>query len=41
LLGATRVDLITDTAEAFYRSLSHKEEPGFRLYPPSTPANDS
>lgn len=33
LLGASRVDLITDTADAFYRSLVHKEESGFRLYP--------
>ncbi|WP_276942835.1 GNAT family N-acetyltransferase [Ferrimicrobium acidiphilum] len=41
LLGATRVDLITDTAEAFYRSLSHKEESGFRLYPPGTSVSDS
>ncbi|CAG4929041.1 unnamed protein product, partial [Acidithrix sp. C25] len=40
LLGATRVDLITDTAETFYRSLSHKAESGFRLYPPRTSTND-
>jgi GNAT superfamily N-acetyltransferase len=33
LLGATRIDLITDSAEDFYRSLPHKERVGFRLYP--------
>jgi ribosomal protein S18 acetylase RimI-like enzyme len=33
LLGATRVDLITDGTEAFYRSLPHKEQMGFRFYP--------
>lgn len=32
LLGAMRMDLITDSAEAFYRTLSNKEESGFRLY---------
>jgi len=32
LLGATRIDLITDSAGAFYRSLPHKEQLGFRLY---------
>jgi ribosomal protein S18 acetylase RimI-like enzyme len=32
-LGAIRVDLITDTAETFYRSLPHKEQVGFRIYP--------
>jgi ribosomal protein S18 acetylase RimI-like enzyme len=31
-LGAHRIDLITDTAEAFYRSLPHKEQAGFRIY---------
>ncbi|WP_298207933.1 GNAT family N-acetyltransferase, partial [Ferrimicrobium sp.] len=40
LLGAARVDLITDTAEAFYRTLLHKEESGFRLYPLSAPTSD-
>ncbi|MGC9156274.1 MAG: GNAT family N-acetyltransferase [Ferrimicrobium sp.] len=40
LLGAARVDLITDTAEEFYRSLYHKEESGFRLYPPGIAASD-
>jgi ribosomal protein S18 acetylase RimI-like enzyme len=33
LLGATRIDLITDNAGGFYRRLSHKEKPGFRIYP--------
>jgi len=32
-LGASRVDLITDTAVTFYRSLPHKEQVGFRIYP--------
>jgi ribosomal protein S18 acetylase RimI-like enzyme len=32
-LGAHRIDLVTDTGEAFYRSLSHKEQVGFRIYP--------
>jgi ribosomal protein S18 acetylase RimI-like enzyme len=32
LLGATRIDLITDSAGAFYRALPHKEQLGFRLY---------
>lgn len=32
-LGASRIDVITDTARAFYRSLSHKEQTGFRIYP--------
>ncbi|WP_298339929.1 GNAT family N-acetyltransferase [Ferrimicrobium sp.] len=41
LLGATRVDLITDTAEDFYRSLYHKEESGFRLYPPGIATRDA
>ncbi len=31
-LGATRIDLISDNAGAFYRSLPHKEQLGFRLY---------
>ena len=35
LLGATRRDLITDSAGAFYRALSHKEQLGFRRYPES------
>jgi ribosomal protein S18 acetylase RimI-like enzyme len=33
LLGATRIDLITDNAGGFYRRLTHKEQLGFRLYP--------
>ncbi len=33
LLGATRIDLITDNAGDFYRRLTHKELLGFRLYP--------
>jgi ribosomal protein S18 acetylase RimI-like enzyme len=32
LLGSVRIDLVTDTAGAFYRSLPHKEQLGFRLY---------
>jgi ribosomal protein S18 acetylase RimI-like enzyme len=35
LLDATRVDLVTDDAAGFYRRLPHKEQLGFRLYPPS------
>ncbi|MGI8577719.1 MAG: GNAT family N-acetyltransferase [Nocardioidaceae bacterium] len=31
--GASRMDLITEDAEAFYRSFPHKEWKGFRLYP--------
>jgi ribosomal protein S18 acetylase RimI-like enzyme len=34
-LGANRVDLITSSAQDFYRSLSHKERAGFRIYPRS------
>jgi GNAT superfamily N-acetyltransferase len=34
LLQALRIDLITDDAGAFYRALPHKEQLGFRLYPP-------
>ena len=33
LLGAIRIDLITDSAGDFYRKLSHQEQLGFRLYP--------
>ena len=33
LLGAIRVDLITDNAGGFYRRFTHKEKPGFRIYP--------
>ncbi|NNN16737.1 MAG: GNAT family N-acetyltransferase [Acidimicrobiaceae bacterium] len=32
LLGAVRIDLITDSARDFYRTLPHKEQMGFRLY---------
>jgi ribosomal protein S18 acetylase RimI-like enzyme len=32
-VGAHRIDLITDTAQDFYRSLVHKEQVGFRIYP--------
>ncbi len=31
--GAQRIDLITEKAEGFYRSLPHKECFGFRIYP--------
>lgn len=31
-LHATRIDLITDSADAFYRALPHQEKTGFRLY---------
>jgi ribosomal protein S18 acetylase RimI-like enzyme len=34
-LGASRADLITSTAQDFYRSLPHKERSGFRIYPSS------
>jgi GNAT superfamily N-acetyltransferase len=33
LTGAQRIDLVTDTAEAFYASLPHRTFTGFRLYP--------
>jgi ribosomal protein S18 acetylase RimI-like enzyme len=33
LTGAQRIDLITDTAEAFYASLPHQTFTGFRIYP--------
>ena len=33
LTGAQRIDLVTDTAEAFYTSLPHKTFSGFRIYP--------
>jgi ribosomal protein S18 acetylase RimI-like enzyme len=32
-VGASRIDLITDSAADFYRSMPHKEKPGFRIYP--------
>jgi ribosomal protein S18 acetylase RimI-like enzyme len=33
LTGAQRIDLVTDTAEAFYASFSHRTFNGFRIYP--------
>jgi GNAT superfamily N-acetyltransferase len=33
LTGAQRIDLVTDTAEAFYASLPHRTFSGFRIYP--------
>jgi len=32
-IGADRIDLITEDAQSFYRSLPHKEWIGFRIYP--------
>jgi len=32
-IGAGRMDLITEDAQSFYRSLPHKEWSGFRIYP--------
>jgi ribosomal protein S18 acetylase RimI-like enzyme len=32
--GGIRVDLITETAEPFYETLTHKRFSGFRIYPP-------
>ena len=32
-LGVSRMDLITDSAQEFYRSLPHREMQGFRIYP--------
>jgi GNAT superfamily N-acetyltransferase len=34
--GGIRVDLITETADAFYQSLEHKRSSGYRIYPPFT-----
>jgi ribosomal protein S18 acetylase RimI-like enzyme len=34
--GGVRVDLITETADAFYESLQHKRSSGYRIYPPFT-----
>lgn len=31
--GAQRLDLLTDDAQDFYRSFSHQEKSGFRIYP--------
>ena len=33
LTGAQRIDLVTDTAEAFYSSFPHRTFNGFRIYP--------
>ncbi|MEV4261686.1 GNAT family N-acetyltransferase [Kribbella sp. NPDC049584] len=33
LTGAQRIDLVTDTAEAFYKSFQHRTFSGFRIYP--------
>jgi len=33
LTGAQRIDLLTDTAEAFYASFEHRSASGFRIYP--------
>ena len=33
LTGAQRIDLVTDTAQAFYSSLEHRTFTGFRIYP--------
>jgi ribosomal protein S18 acetylase RimI-like enzyme len=41
--GTRRLDLVTDDAQAFYRSFEHREKPGFRLYPGAegaTPVDD-
>jgi ribosomal protein S18 acetylase RimI-like enzyme len=32
-VGAGRMDLVTDDAQDFYRSLPHREKSGFRIYP--------
>lgn len=34
--GGQRIDLISNTAEEFYRALEHQTLPGFRIYPPFT-----
>jgi ribosomal protein S18 acetylase RimI-like enzyme len=34
--GGLRVDLITETADAFYESLHHVRSSGYRIYPPFT-----
>ncbi|MER7245249.1 hypothetical protein [Kribbella sp. NPDC000426] len=33
LTGALRVDLVTDTADDFYKSFDHRAFSGFRIYP--------
>ena len=32
--GGLRIDLVTDSAEGFYRALSHRPMAGYRLHPP-------
>jgi ribosomal protein S18 acetylase RimI-like enzyme len=32
--GGARIDLVTDSADAFYSRLPHRRMSGFRLYPP-------
>jgi ribosomal protein S18 acetylase RimI-like enzyme len=32
--GGERIDLVTDSAEAFYAGLAHRRMAGFRIYPP-------
>jgi ribosomal protein S18 acetylase RimI-like enzyme len=32
--GGERIDLVTDSAEAFYERLAHRRMAGYRLYPP-------
>jgi ribosomal protein S18 acetylase RimI-like enzyme len=39
LTGAQRIDLVTDTADAFYASLPHHTFSGFRIYPGWKPAD--
>lgn len=33
LTGAQRIDLVTDTADAFYASFEHRTFNGYRIYP--------
>ncbi|QNE21882.1 GNAT family N-acetyltransferase [Kribbella qitaiheensis] len=39
LTGAQRIDLVTDTAEAFYASLPHHTFTGYRIYPGWNPTD--
>lgn len=34
--GGIRIDLITETADAFYETFEHKRSSGYRIYPPFT-----
>ena len=34
--GGIRIDLITESADAFYETLQHKRSSGYRVYPPFT-----